>query len=377
MRALVTGGAGFIGSNLADALTARGAEVLVVDNLSTGHRENLDEALESGAALVEGDVAVGPEFDEIVDDFGPDRIFHLAAQVDVRKAVADPGLDARINVVGTINVLEAARRHDAAVVFASTGGAIYGEGSGRGLPLDEEAASLPETPYGASKLTGEIYLDLYRRLYGLAGVALRFGNVYGPRQDPHGEAGVVAIFCGLLRTGGPLRVFGDGEQTRDYVYVADVVAACLAAEEALSSRGSGGQRALTTSAPASRRASSSSPACWERRPASTRTSSTIPLAPARSIASRSTPRRPAAISAGWRRPTSSRGSPAPQPRSPATAERSLRQIELELGQVRGDRVALGSAVQRMAGGEHEAIPAAVFHDLRVGRVDDLRLRDLV
>ena len=239
MRALVTGGAGFIGSNLADHLTARGAEVLVVDNLSTGHRENLDEALESGAALVEGDVAVAPEFDEIVDDFRPDRIFHLAAQVDVRKAVADPGLDARINVVGTINVLEAARRHGAAVIFASTGGAIYGEGSGRGLPLDEKAASLPETPYGASKLTGEIYLDLYRRLYGLAGVALRFGNVYGPRQDPHGEAGVVAIFCGLLRTGGPLRVFGDGEQTRDYVYVADVVAACLAAEEALSSRGSG------------------------------------------------------------------------------------------------------------------------------------------
>ena len=237
MRALVTGGAGFIGSNLTDSLTDRGAEVLVVDNLSTGHRSNLDEALESGAALVEGDVALGPELDEIVDDFGPDRIFHLAAQVDVRKAVADPGLDARMNVVGTINVLEAARRHGAAVIFASTGGAIYGEGAGRGLPLDEGAASLPETPYGASKLTGEIYLDLYRRLYGLAGVALRFGNVYGPRQDPHGEAGVVAIFCGLLRTGDPLRVFGDGEQTRDYVYVSDVVAACLAAEEAISNQG--------------------------------------------------------------------------------------------------------------------------------------------
>ena len=237
MRALVTGGAGFIGSNLVDSLTARGAEVLVVDNLSTGRRSNLDEALGSGASLIEGDVALGPEFDEIVDGFDPNRIFHLAAQVDVRKAVADPGLDARINVLGTINVLEAARRHEAAVVFASTGGAIYGEGAGRGLPLDEGAASLPETPYGASKLTGEIYLDLYRRLYGLSGVALRFGNVYGPRQDPHGEAGVVAIFCGLLRAGGPLRVFGDGEQTRDYVYVGDVVAACLAAEEALADQG--------------------------------------------------------------------------------------------------------------------------------------------
>jgi UDP-glucose 4-epimerase len=236
---LVTGGAGFIGSNLVDALLDAGADVLALDDLSTGRRANLGRALERGAALVERDIAEAGSLDAAVDDFAPERVFHLAAQADVRKAVADPAFDAKVNILGTINVLEAARRHGAPVVFASTGGAIYGEGEGRSLPFAEDAASLPETAYGASKLAGEVYLGLYRRLHGLPGLALRFGNVYGPRQDPHGEAGVVAIFCGLLRGGVPLRVFGDGEQTRDYVYVGDVVAALLAGERLLASDGAG------------------------------------------------------------------------------------------------------------------------------------------
>jgi len=230
---VVTGGAGFIGSNLVDALLAGGAEVLALDDLSTGRRGNLEGALERGAEIIECDIADGGALDAAIDRYRPDRIFHLAAQADVRKAVADPAFDATVNVLGTINVLEAARRHGAPVVFASTGGAIYGEGEGRELPFGEEAPSLPETAYGASKLGAEVYLGLYRRLHGLPGIALRFANVYGPRQDPHGEAGVVAIFCGLLRSGDPLRVFGDGEQTRDYVYVGDVVAALLAAERLL------------------------------------------------------------------------------------------------------------------------------------------------
>jgi UDP-glucose 4-epimerase len=233
VRAAVTGGAGFIGSNLVDALLDAGAEVLAIDDLSTGRRRNLERALERGAELAERDITDAGALDEAIDAYGPDRVFHLAAQADVRKAVADPAFDATVNVLGTINVLEAARRHGAPVVFASTGGAIYGEGEGRELPFGERAPSLPETAYGASKLSGEIYLGLYRRLHGLPAVALRFGNVYGPRQDPHGEAGVVAIFCGLLRGGQPLRVFGDGEQTRDYVYVDDVVASFLAAERLL------------------------------------------------------------------------------------------------------------------------------------------------
>jgi UDP-glucose 4-epimerase len=238
MKALVTGGAGFIGSHLADALIERGEEVLVVDDLSSGRRENLEEALGRGASLAEGSIEDAGFLGEQLERFAPERIFHLAAQVDVRKAVADPQHDAGVNVVGTINLLEAARSlPGAAVVFASTGGAIYGEGEGRGLPFAESDAAAPESAYGTSKLAGELYLGLYRRLYGLPGVAMRFGNVYGPRQDPHGEAGVVAIFSGLLREGRPLRIFGDGAQTRDYVFVADVVASMLAAEAALSERG--------------------------------------------------------------------------------------------------------------------------------------------
>jgi UDP-glucose 4-epimerase len=230
MKALVTGGAGFIGSNLVDALLARGDEVTVVDDLSTGRRENLEEALANGARLVERDIRDADAIAALVGEVKPGAIFHLAAQIDVRKSVEDPAFDAAINVGGTANVLEGARRAGVPrIVFVSTGGAIYGEGAGRELPLSEEAQLAPEAPYGQSKYAAEGYLGLYERLYGLSGVSLRLGNVYGPRQDPLGEAGVIAIFCGRLRAGEAPTVFGDGTQTRDYIYVGDVVAAALAA----------------------------------------------------------------------------------------------------------------------------------------------------
>ncbi len=239
VRSVVTGGAGFIGSHVVDALLDRGEEVLVLDDLSSGRRENLAAALPRGAVLSEGSVTEPRFVEDQISQFGAQRIFHLAAQADVRKAVADPRGDASVNVLGTINVLEAARGCGAAVVLASTGGAIYGESVRRNLPLKESDDLAPETPYGVSKLAAEQYLDLYRRLHSTMGVALRFANVYGPRQDPSGEAGVVAIFGGKLRAGLPLTVFGDGQQTRDYVFVADVVAAVLAASEALVARGVG------------------------------------------------------------------------------------------------------------------------------------------
>jgi UDP-glucose 4-epimerase len=230
MPALVTGGAGFIGSHLVDALLERGEEVVVLDDLSTGRRENLTTALERGADLVEGDVTDPATVSELVEGRRPGAIFHLAAQIDVRVSVSDPVFDLGVNVGGTINLLEAARRAEVRrFVLASTGGAIYGEGSDRDLPLDETAECLPDAPYGQSKYAAEGYLSLYERLYGLSTAALRLGNVYGPRQDPLGEAGVVAIFCGALLEGRTPKVFGDGEQTRDYVYVADIVEALLAA----------------------------------------------------------------------------------------------------------------------------------------------------
>ncbi len=232
MRALVTGGAGFIGSNLTDALLARGDEVIVVDDLSTGRRENLEAGLANGATLVEADIRDRAALEELAGRERPETIFHLAAQIDVRKSIADPAFDASINVGGIANVLEAGRvAGTRRVVFSSTGGAIYGEGEGQQLPLAEDAPLAPEAPYGQSKYAGEGYLALYERLYGLSGVPLRLGNVYGPRQDPLGEAGVVAIFCGRLREGKRPTVFGDGKQTRDYIYVGDVVAAMLAAAE--------------------------------------------------------------------------------------------------------------------------------------------------
>jgi UDP-glucose 4-epimerase len=230
MDCLVTGGAGFIGSNLVDALLVRGDSVTVVDDLSTGHRENLDGALSAGATLVELDIREREKVADLAREVRPETIFHLAAQIDVRKSVADPAFDSSINVGGTANMLDAARAADAGrFVFISTGGAIYGEGDGQRLPLPESAPIAPMSPYGQSKHAAEGYLALYERLYGISGLSLRLGNVYGPRQDPLGEAGVIAIFCGLLRSGGKPTVYGDGRQTRDYIYVGDVVAAALAA----------------------------------------------------------------------------------------------------------------------------------------------------
>ncbi len=230
MRCLVTGGAGFIGSNLVDALLARGDEVTVVDDLRTGRRSNLEGALAAGAELVELDIREAATLAELATEKQPETVFHLAAQIDVRKSIEDPAFDAAINVGGTANVLEAARAAGAGrVVFVSTGGAIYGEGEGQQLPLDEGTAIAPMSAYGQSKYAAEGYLALYERLYGLSGISLRLGNVYGPRQDPLGEAGVIAIFCGKLRAGGRPLIYGDGSQTRDYIYVGDVVAAALAA----------------------------------------------------------------------------------------------------------------------------------------------------
>jgi UDP-glucose 4-epimerase len=220
VRAIVTGGAGFIGSHVVEALLARGDEVTVVDDLSNGKRANVPD----GARLVEHDIRQG-----LADAFGearPEVCFHLGAQVDVRVSVDRPSHDASVNVLGTIEVLEAARAAETQVVFSSTGGAIYGECDG---PAPEGSARRPLAPYGVSKLAGEEYLAAFNRLYGTRHVSLRYGNVYGPRQDPHGEAGVVAIFLGKLAAGDSPRIFGDGSQTRDYVYAGDVARATLAA----------------------------------------------------------------------------------------------------------------------------------------------------
>jgi UDP-glucose 4-epimerase len=230
MRALVTGGAGFIGSTLVDALLARGDDVVVIDDLSTGRQSNLDYALRNGAELVRADIRNAGQVAQIVGDTSPEAIFHLAAQIDVRKSVTDPATDARINVEGTINVLEAAREANVArVVNTSTGGAIYGDVDT--IPSAETTPPAPMAGYGASKFCAEQYCSLYARLHGLGTVTLRYGNVYGPRQDPLGEAGVIAIFCGRLMDGGRPTIYGDGRQTRDYVFVGDVVAANLAAAD--------------------------------------------------------------------------------------------------------------------------------------------------
>jgi UDP-glucose 4-epimerase len=228
--ALVTGGAGFIGSNLVDALVARGDRVSVIDDLSTGRRPNLAGALESGVELIEADVRDRDAVRAAISSAEPHVVYHLGAQIDVRKSVADPRFDLDLNGGGTIELLEASR--EAGVerfVFASTAGAIYGEGEGRDLPFDEDARCVPDAPYGQSKFAAEGYVGLYSRLHGLSAVALRLANVYGPRQDPLGEAGVVAIFSGALLDGRTPTVFGDGKQTRDYIYVGDVVDGFLAA----------------------------------------------------------------------------------------------------------------------------------------------------
>jgi UDP-glucose 4-epimerase len=222
MRAVVTGGAGFIGSHVVDALLARWDEVHVLDDFSRGKRENVPEGVHVHEADIRSDS--GRVFDEV----RPELCFHLAAQADVRVSVERPDFDADVNVVGTLHVLEAAREHGTKIVFSSTGGAIYGECEG---PAREDHPRAPLAPYGVSKLAGEEYIAAYNRLYAAAHVSLRFGNVYGPRQDPKGEAGVVAIFMNRLREGAAPKIFGEGTQTRDYVYVGDVVAATLAAAE--------------------------------------------------------------------------------------------------------------------------------------------------
>jgi|tagenome__1003787_1003787.scaffolds.fasta_scaffold20851347_3 UDP-glucose 4-epimerase len=224
MRAVVTGGAGFIGSHLVDALAARGDDVLALDDLSKGRRERVD------GDLAETDIRDAAALAAIVAEHRPDVILHLAAQADVRRSVADPAADAAVNVIGTINVLQAAREVGARVVFASTGGAIYGEDAPR--PTPESAACEPEAPYGTAKLCAEEYLRLFNRLHGTRHAILRLGNVYGPRQDPSGEAGVVSIFAGRLARNERPTVFGNGRQTRDYVYAGDVVRAFMAAADA-------------------------------------------------------------------------------------------------------------------------------------------------
>jgi UDP-glucose 4-epimerase len=224
--ALVTGGAGFIGSNLADVLLASGHDVHIVDNLSTGSLAKVPPT----ARFHELDIRDADALASLTSTIRPETVFHLAAQADVRRAIEEPVFDADVNVIGTINVLEAARTVGARVVFSSTGGAAYGEYDGLPIPTPESAVPQPMSHYGASKIAGEGYCLLYHRLYGLSVVVLRLGNVYGPRQDPHGEAGVVSIFAGRLLDGDAPRVFGDGRQTRDYVFVGDVVAAFIAAE---------------------------------------------------------------------------------------------------------------------------------------------------
>jgi UDP-glucose 4-epimerase len=215
--ALITGGAGFIGSHVAERFLAEGWTVSIIDNLVTGKRENLPAT----ATFHELDIR-SAEAAALVASLRPQALVHLAAQMDVRKSVEDPRFDAETNVVGSLNLLEAVRHASPAtrVVFASTGGAIYGDFTTP--PNVETFVKDPESPYAISKLSVELYLAYYGRVHGLETVALRFGNVYGPRQDPHGEAGVVAIFCGRLIEGRALTVFGDGTQTRDYVYVTDV-----------------------------------------------------------------------------------------------------------------------------------------------------------
>src|SRR3984885_2179375 len=225
MNILVTGGAGFIGSHTVDALVATGKhQVSIIYNLSAGKRHQVNPA----AKFHEIDLRDADAVKRAVEAEPPEVIVHLAAQMDVRRSVADPSYDAQVNIIGFLNLIEAARQHGLRrVIFSSTGGAIYGEQET--FPASEEHPLHPVSPYGITKLATEAYLFFYKVQYGIDYTALRFGNVYGPRQDPHGEAGVVAIFCGRMLEDKAVTIYGDGEQTRDYVYVGDVVRANLAA----------------------------------------------------------------------------------------------------------------------------------------------------
>jgi UDP-glucose 4-epimerase len=230
-RAVVTGGAGFIGSHVVDRLLAAGTRVVVVDDLSTGRRENLAAALAAGATLHERDIRDLAAMRGLVADARPDAVIHLAARASVARSVEQPEDDAAINLGGTLAMLEAARLAGVErFVYVSTGGALYG--NTELVPTPEAAPIRPLSPYGASKWAGEAYCDLYARLHGMSTVTLRLANVYGPRQDPFGEAGVIAIFCQRLRAGARPTVFGDGRQTRDYVYVEDAAAATVDAVRA-------------------------------------------------------------------------------------------------------------------------------------------------
>ncbi len=227
MKAMVTGGAGFIGSNLVDRLLAEGWDVSVVDNLSNGSLSNLDEARSNSEKKLKFynlDVR-DPSIEFLIEKESPEVIFHLAAQADVRVSVKDPVFDGEVNVLGTIHVLEGARKVKSPprIVFAASGGTLYGDPDESLLPLNESVPQVPLSPYGVSKKSAIDYLACYRELHGIEFVALALANVYGPRQDPHGEAGVVAIFAELMLKGESPKIFGTGEQTRDFVFVDDVV----------------------------------------------------------------------------------------------------------------------------------------------------------
>lgn len=225
-RVLVTGGAGFIGSHLTDRLVADSHQVTVVDNLSSGKLANLDQVRDD-CEFVELDIT-SPDVESVFGRARPEAVFHLAAQIDVRRSVADPIHDATVNILGTIRLLEAARRAGTQKFISTTsGGTIYGEPPLADLPIAEDYDGHPASPYGASKRSSEEYLHTYAALYGLRWTDLALGNVFGPRQDPAGEAGVVSIFGGRMLADRPLTIFGDGEQTRDYVFVLDVVDAYL------------------------------------------------------------------------------------------------------------------------------------------------------
>ncbi|MHB8840877.1 MAG: NAD-dependent epimerase/dehydratase family protein [Candidatus Aquicultor sp.] len=219
MRIVMTGGAGFIGSNIVDAYIEAGHDVAVIDNLSSGSEANINPK----ARLYKLDIR-SPEVELVFAKEKPDVLNHHAAQIDVRRSVLDPSYDAQVNVVGMLNLLQLCVKHETRkVIFASSGGAIYGEPSV--LPADESTPLDPLAPYGAAKVAGEYYLSCFQALHGLNYTALRYGNIYGPRQDPHGEAGVIAIFARAMLEGGEVKIFGTGEQLRDYVFVGDVVRA--------------------------------------------------------------------------------------------------------------------------------------------------------